>query len=260
MIELVQNVIVAREGVVKTDVEAFVLVSFGDAVKVSLRYSLADTEKHGQHEHSRINLTSDPIVLGGHVPVRKTNYDPKGDSSTFEFTTDKFISRYEFLTKQPIDLFLHSLTRVIAETRIIAKGPGRIPKQLDVMPTAVVDQRHLDALSRFSGPPLILAADKPKQEFQLLVDPFGGEAVKKTARVEIGYADSREPGKLLIVPQVANLPGSGFILDDGTGAVFVVTGLKPQRNYEIVLDVDGTKKYTWQATTKTGPYFDDFRK
>ena len=256
MIELVQKIVVAREGVVKTDAEEFLLDSLVTIVKVSLKYSLSETEKHGQHGHGRILLTDNPVVLGGHFPVRTTSYNPFGDISAFEFATTEFVPRYEFLIKQPIDVWLHGTTGVIAETRIVAKGPDRIPEQLDVMPTAIVDRFD----GRFAGPPLILAPNEPKQEFQLLVDPFGGEAITKTARVEISYADRREPGILLIVPYEASLPGSGLILGDGTGAVFVATGLKTQRNYVIELDVDGEKKYKWQATTKTGTYFDQFRK
>ena len=254
MIELVQNVVVAREGTVNTDTDEFVLDSLGNSFKVSLRYSLAGSERHSQHAHSRINLTSAPIVLGGHVPVTETNYDPKGDSSTFEFITTEFVSRYEFLIQQPIDVFLHSIVRVIAETRIIAKGPERIPEQLQTMPTAILDA------------PLILAPDKPKQEFLLLVDPFGGQRIKERAILTFRFADEREIGTPAIVPHVFNRSGSGRILDDGTGAVFVVTGLKEQRNYFLELDIDGDgdgkggSKPTWQATTKTGPHYDDFRK
>lgn len=244
---LQQNIVVAREGVVKTDAEEFLLDSLGDSVQVSLLYSLSIAEKHGRHGHGKILLMANPVVLGGHVPVRKANHNPFDSSSTFEFITTEFVSRYEFLIQQPIDVWLHSTTAVIAETRIVAKGPERIPEQLDAMPTGVF------------GKPLFLAPDKPKQEFQLLVDPFGGQSIVETARVEIAYADRREPGGPVIVPHVANLPGSGRILDDGTGAVFVTTGIKPGRNYEIELDAD-SKKFTWQATTKTGPYYDRFRR
>lgn len=260
MVELRQQIEVAREGTVKTSGDEFILESLGEDVAVSLQYSLAESEKHGLH--GRIFLTNNPTVLGGYFPVVQSSYSPFDDSSAFQFRTTEFQERYEFIIRQPIDVWAHQgAKKIVAESRMVVKGPERHPGKLDFMPTTIVDrqQRPDDVPFPFSGPPLIFAANKPKQEFQLLVDPFGGQSIKKTARIEIGYADSREPGKLLIVPEVANLPGSGFILADGTGAVFLVTGLQPQRNYTLVLDVDGTKKYTWQATTKTGPYYDDFR-
>ena len=81
MIQLRQELEVAREGVIKTSTENFSLESLGEDVSVSLQYSLAESEKHGQH--GRILLTNNPTVLGGNFPVVQLSYSPFEDSSTF---------------------------------------------------------------------------------------------------------------------------------------------------------------------------------
>lgn len=252
-----QNVVVSSEGVKKTDRGNFHVDSLGEPLAVVMRYELDEAERHVTHGHGRIQLTDTPIVFGG--SLISTTYNPFENESTFTIETNEFQPEYKLRVQQPLTVWLHSPTVVVAETQINIKGPERQPKKLGVMPTAVVDREHRSGGKSLAGPQLMWAPDSTKQEFQLLVDPFGGQIVKKTATVSVSFADEREIGQLLIIPHVANRPGSGRILDDGTGAVFVVQGLQSQRNYKIQLDVDGTLTFNWQATTKTGPFFDDLR-
>ena len=156
-------------------------------------------------------------------------------------------------------MWIHDRQPVLAQTFINIKGPERKPRKLDQIPTAIVDREHRSGGGELAGNALMLAPNKPKQEFQLLADPFGGQMIKKTATVIVSFADDRETSKLLIIPHHPSTPGSGRLLDDGTGAVFVVQGLRPQRNYKIALDIDGTTKFNWQATTKVGAFFDHRR-
>ena len=245
MPEIIQDVVVAREGTVRTDREEFKVSSLGSPIAVVVKYTLHESEKSAW-----LRLTDKPTVLGGALPIVATKYDPRSDSNEFTLPTTKFTSQYVLQVRQPIEVFRTGLGgfKAVAESRIVVTGPEHQPTELDEMPTAVPNA------------PLILAPDKAKQQFQLLVDPFGGQAIKSRAVVEVAYADIRETGKLFVIPRDATVPGSGQILEDGTGAVFTVTGLKPQRNYAVALQVDGDATHEWQATTKTGPFYDSKRK
>ena len=244
MPDIIQHVVVAREGTVSTDREEFKVTSLGSPIEFVLKYKLHESETRGW-----FRLTDKPIVLGGALPIVSTRYDPRSDSSTFTLPTTKFASQYVLQVRQPIEVFAtDGGHKSIASTRIVVTGPEHTPDELDVIPTAAL------------GQPLFLAPDKSKQTFQLLVDPYGGQVVKGRAVAEISHADEREIIQPAVLDHEQTIPGSGRILDDGTGAVFVVTGLKPQRNYAIRLQADGDVTYKWQATTKTGPFYDAARK
>jgi len=245
MPDIIQHVLVAREGTVSTDSDEFKVTSLGSPIGVAIKYKLHELETRAW-----LRLTDKPIVLGGALPIVSTNYDPRDDSSEFTLPTTKFASQYVLQVQQPIEVFRFRVGsfKSVAESRIVVTGPEHTPDELDVLPTAARHER------------LFLAPDNPKQTFQLLVDPFGGQVIKSRAVVTVTHADKRETGDLLVVSHNATVSGSGRILDDGTGAVFVVAGLRPQRNYEISLQVDGDVTHKWQATTKTGPYYDAARK
>jgi len=246
MPDIIQHVVVAREGTVSADREEFKVPSLGSPIDFAIKYKLHESEKGAW-----LRLTDKPTVLGGGLPVVSTHYDPRTDSSDFTLPTTKFSSQYMLHVRQPIEVFRTGLGgfKAVAESRIVVTGPERQPPELDVMPTAV------------PGAPLLFHPNKPDQEFQILVDPFGGNVIKNRATIKITHADDRESVEpLSTVRYNPTIQGSGRILDDGTGAVFSVQGLQPQRNYAIELQVDGDVTHKWQATTKTGPYYDQQRR
>lgn len=242
--EVTQQVAVAKNGVSFVRPAAAEVQQLGSPVRVTTHYAASTGSDIRQ-----IHLVDLPIVMGGWKPATNIDITPLEQSNTYTVETTEFIAEYFLQISQTLMVWPKSggQRQIVAVHQLVLAGKERTPEQLDSIPTA----GH--------GEILWLPPSQPKVEFQLLVDPFGGWLVRKTARLLIKPADEREQNNLTVHSQVNGFVDAGRILDNGTGAAFIVSGFSEQMNYKLEFDVDGERKLHWQATTNTGPYFDQRR-
>lgn len=211
----------------------------------------------------KLQLTSEPDITidSGRAHVRQTDFHPfrlesvfttvfpEADQDVLLIVSQEAVVRERSGTKKAD--FIYSIS-VTSKHEVGQLKPG--------IPVAIAVERN-SRDDPDQTQPAFLSSSTAKQQFYVLVSPFGERRINDRAKVTIEAGDHLDQHEILTLSEgnKGEIPKRD-ILDDGTGVLITASGLKSQRNYLVNVQADGDKNYSALATTKVGPWYDTQRK